>query len=137
MASDDIPNTQAGQKKSPPLTTNDVDDLKVYFGTIKPKEPHSSRHAIFALRTDIDRLKQMGYTDLDICTMIEKRGYRMPISTFRSYLRQAKAHEHGTRGNKTASRKRRLPRHKSSNEATDAPSKSTTGRFKVTPDEQV
>ena len=137
MDSDDIQKTHIGDKKLRKLTTHDVDDVRAYIAKLPPKKRQSCRHAIKQLLPDIEYAKQLGYTDRDICDIFHELRIDMSISSLRSYVRQERAHGRRDRGSKGASKKRRATRHKPSDEAGNARTTPTTGRFAVTPDEEV
>ena len=68
------------------LLPGDVEELGGYLDTVPRRQPHSTREAIRMLMPKIIAVQKKGYSIADIATMIQGKGFDLPVNTLRAYV---------------------------------------------------
>lgn len=78
-------------KKNKPLTESQFLGLSKDLAALPPKKVYTAEATIEALYDDITRALETGYTNAEIIEKLKEHGLTIQESSFKSYLRSAKA----------------------------------------------
>ena len=118
--------TESSEKRK--LTPEHVPALREFFHTVPERTRMTSLEAVREMKGDIRVLQEKGYSLGDICDMIERQGFDLPLSTFRNYLRQI-GYKKNPDSEAPAAKTRKSRRSSKKQTGSDNTSASKTGTF--------